>query len=99
MANVIVINPFEVPKGNEEQALEMWDTFAEYFHRQPGFVSAKLHRAIDPDARFHMVTVAEWESPNQFVAALKTPELQKIAEAATDHSPNFPGLYEVIRSS
>jgi hypothetical protein len=26
MANVIVINPFEVPKGKEGQALEMWDT-------------------------------------------------------------------------
>ena len=27
MANVIVINPFEVPKGKEEQALAMWDKF------------------------------------------------------------------------
>ena len=26
MANVIVINPFEVPKGKEGQALAMWDT-------------------------------------------------------------------------
>ncbi|MGH7452447.1 MAG: antibiotic biosynthesis monooxygenase family protein [bacterium] len=42
MANVIVINPFEVPKGKEEQALAMWDKFAEYFRRQPGYVSAKL---------------------------------------------------------
>ena len=60
MANVIVINPFEVPKGQESQALAMWDEFAEYFHRQPGYVSAKLHRAINPYARFHLVTVAEW---------------------------------------
>ena len=98
MANVIVINPFEVPEGKEEQALETWDTFAEYFHKQPGYVSARLHRAIGPDARFHLVTVAEWESPDHFVAALKHPELQEIAEAATDHSPNYPGLYEVIRT-
>ena len=98
MANVIVINPFEVPEGKEEQALETWDTFAEYFRKQPGYVSARLHRAVNPDARFHLVTVAEWESPDHFVAALNNPELQEIVEAATDHSPNFPGLYEVIRT-
>ena len=98
MANVIVVNPFEVPKGKEEQALAMWDKFAEYFRRQPGYVSSKLHRAISPDARFHLVTVAEWASPDHFMAALKNPELQRIAEAATDHSPNYPRLYEVIRT-
>ena len=92
MSNVIVINPFEVPKGNEEQALAMWDKFAEYFRKQPGYVSAKLHRAINPDTRFHLVTVAEWESPDHFMAALNNPELQKIVEAATDHFPNYPGL-------
>jgi hypothetical protein len=42
--------------------------------------------------------VAEWESPDHFVAALKNPELQEIVEAATDHSPNYLGLYEVIRT-
>jgi heme-degrading monooxygenase HmoA len=98
MANVIVINPFEVPKGKEEQALAMWDTFAEYFRKQPGYVSSKLHRAIDPDARFHLVTVSEWSSADHFMAALKNPELHKIVEAATDRSPNYPGLYEVIRT-
>lgn len=98
MANVVVINPFEVPKGKEEQALAMWDKFAEYFRRQPGYVSSKLHRAINSDARFHLVTIAEWASPDHFMTALKNPELQKIVEAATDHSVNYPGLYEVIRT-
>lgn len=50
------------------------------------------------DARFHLVTVAEWASPGHFMAALKIPELHKILETATDHSPNYPELYEVIRS-
>lgn len=93
-----MINPFEVPKGKEEQALAMWDKFAEYFCRQPGYVSSKLHRAINLDARFHLVTVAEWASGDHFMTALKNPELQKIVGAATDHSPNYPGLYEVIQT-
>lgn len=41
MANITVINPFEVPKVQEEQALAMWDRFAEYFRRQPGYISVK----------------------------------------------------------
>ena len=98
MANIIVINPFEVSEGMEDQALETWDKFAEYFRKQSGYVSAKLHRAINPDARFYLVTVAEWESPDHFMAALNNPELQEIAKAATDHSPNDPGIYEVIRT-
>ncbi len=36
MANIIVINPFEVSEGNEEQAIVMWDKFAAYFRKQPG---------------------------------------------------------------
>ena len=98
MANVIVINPFEVPKGKEEQSLTMWDKFAGYFRRQPGYVSAKLHRAINPDARFHLVTVAEWVSADHFLAALKNPELLAIAKEYKEDFPNYPGLYEVIRT-
>lgn len=32
------------------------------------------------------------------MAALKNQELHTILETATDHSLNYPGLYEVIRS-
>ena len=59
MANVTVINPFEVPEGKEEEALALWDKFADYFRKQPGYVSTKLHRAINPDARFHLINIAE----------------------------------------
>ena len=48
MSNVIVINPFEVPEGMEQEALTSWDTFAEYFSKQPGYVSTKLHQSRCP---------------------------------------------------
>ncbi len=98
MANVIVINPFEVPKGKEEQALAMWEKFAEYFCRQPGYVSTKLHRAINPDARFHIVSISEWASAEQFAAALSNPKVKAIAEGAMEDLRYYPGLYEVIRT-
>lgn len=97
MANVIVINPFEVDKGKEEDALASWAQFAAYFQKQPGYVSGKLHRAINPDARFHLVTVAEWESPETFMAALNNPELKRVMAAASYHPQSFPGLYESVQ--
>ena len=59
MPNITVINPFEVPHGKENEALTIWDKVAEFMRRQPGFVSAKLHRSVDPKAKFYLVTVAE----------------------------------------
>ena len=97
MTNVIVINPFEVPRGREDKALSMWDTFAEYFRRQPGYISTKLHKAT-PDAKFHLINIAEWESAEAFQAALDNPELLDIAKELPNDMPHYPGLYEVVRN-
>jgi heme-degrading monooxygenase HmoA len=59
MPKAIVINAIEVPEGHEDAALAAWEAFAEYFRRQPGYVSTKLHRAVGADARFRFVNVAE----------------------------------------
>ena len=70
MPNVILINLFEVPKGKGAAALRMWEKAAEYMKKQPGFVSTRLHRALAPDARFHLINIAEWESVENFQAAI-----------------------------
>ena len=41
--------------------------------QQPGYVSTRLHRSSDPDARFRFVNVAEWETAEAFGAALNHP--------------------------
>ena len=46
MTNITVINPFEVPQGREDEALSMWETFAEYFRKQPGYISTKPHSKV-----------------------------------------------------
>lgn len=98
MDKVIVINPFEVPQGREEEALAMWDAFAEYFRKQQGYISIRLHKAINPDAKFHLINIAEWESAEAFQAALSNPELQEVAKGLPGDIPHYPGLYEIIRS-
>ncbi len=98
MTYITVINPFEVPQGREKDALSMWETFAEYFRKQPGYISTRLHKAINPDAKFHLVNVAEWESAEAFQAALSNPELQDIAKELPGDIPSYPGLYQIIRT-
>jgi heme-degrading monooxygenase HmoA len=98
MPKVILINPFEIPKGKEEAALKMWEKAAEYLKQQPGFVSTRLHRALSPDARFHLINIAEWESAEKFLAAINSDEFKRLTEGAVAEFPHYPELYEVIRT-
>ena len=98
MSNAILINPFEVPAEKEEACLEIWERAALYMRKQPGFISTKLHRSLSPDARFHFVNIAEWESPQHFQAAINSEEFQQLSAGSMDTFPHFPGLYEIIRT-
>lgn len=94
--SVVLINPFEVPEGtDDEEFLRGWERAAEYMRQQPGFVSSRLHRALGSDARFRFINVAEWASPQDFQAAVTSDAFREIAKGA---GPGAPALYEVVRS-
>ncbi len=94
--SVVLINPFEVPEGTDDEAfLRGWQRAADFMQRQPGFLNSRLHRALRPDARFRFINVAEWESPQAFQAAVTSEEFREIAK---DAGPSFPALYEVVRT-
>ena len=94
--SVILINPFEVPGGtNDDDFLRGWERAAEYMRGQPGFLSSRLHRALAPDARFRFINVAEWASPQDFQAAVTSEQFRELARGA---APGSPALYEVVRS-
>ena len=96
--SVVLINPFEVPKGKEDEALAFWEKAAEYMRKQPGFISTKLHRSIAPDARFHLINIAEWESADHFMAVVQSKEFKALTGPYMDVFPHYPGLYEVVRT-
>jgi heme oxygenase (mycobilin-producing) len=98
MAKVILINPFEVPQGKEDECLVFWEKAAEYMRRQPGFISTKLHKAVIPGARFHFINVAEWESLERFQKAVENEEFKDLVAPFMTVFPHYPGLYEVIRT-
>ena len=97
MSEVVLINPFEVPEGKEAEALAYWDSVAEYMRRQPGFISTRLHKALEQKARFHFVNLAKWESAEAFAAATATEEFAKLVAPHLEEFPHFPALYEVVR--
>ncbi len=96
--NVTIINPIEVPAGREAEALAIWDRYAAYFSKQAGYVSTRLHRSLDPNAKFRFVNIAEWTSMPAFMAALNSEEIKTVGDGFPNDMPHYPAPYEVIRS-
>lgn len=92
----VLINPFEVPEGQEEEVILYWEKCAAVLKKQKGFISTKLHRAMMPHARFLLINIAEWETQADFFAAIQSEAFQAVAK--TSNVPNYPALYEVIRT-
>ena len=95
MANVVLINAFEVPSGKEEEFLQGWEEAREFMQLQKGYVATRLHRSLDPGARFRFINIAEWATAAEFQAALTHPTFVKLREAVP--FTHYPSLYEVIR--
>ena len=96
MESVVLINPFEVPADvDDARFLAGWEAAADYLRAQPGFLAARLHRAVSPNARFRFVNVAEWRSPQEFQAAVTSEGFRALANGTP---PNYPSLYEVVRA-
>lgn len=93
MESVVLINPFDVAAGQEEEFLARWREAADYLRQQEGFVSTRLHASLDPGARFRFVNVAEWRSPAHFRRAVGTEAFAQIARSMP--FTGFPGLYRV----
>jgi heme oxygenase (mycobilin-producing) len=96
--SVILINPFEVPAGQEAECLASWERAADYMRRQPGCIGTRLHKAIGPGARFAFINVAEWETPADFQRAASSEEFQQVIAGSMERFPHYPSLYEIIRT-
>lgn len=97
MPPVILINPFEVPPGREDECLTFWERVAAFMRRQPGFISTRLHQALNPGARFHFINLAEWATAEDFQAATASPEFLALVGPYMELFPHYPGLYQVVR--
>ena len=58
---VILISKFNVEPKDLDHFLKIWEENATNFKRQPGFISAQLHKGIAKSSVF--ISYAVWESP------------------------------------
>lgn len=99
---VTLLNPFRVFEGREAEFLHLWDQTGAIFAAQPGFVSARLVRAAarqPPGQRapYTHVNVAVWRSAQDYEAALRDPELRRLAARYAEVCTFAPALYETLR--
>jgi heme-degrading monooxygenase HmoA len=91
---VVLIEPFEVPGGQDERFLAGWDRARDVLARQRGYIGARLYRNIGP-GDFRFVDVARWSSPLMYARALQRQDFREAAKALPFAS--HPALYQVVR--
>ncbi len=97
MANVALINPFEVPLGREEECSRQWEKVQEYLKKHPGYISMRLYKAISSDARFRFISIAEWKSVDHYQAARESEEFKALTRGLQNTFPHYPAFYELER--
>ena len=89
-----LINTFTVAPEHQAELIRLLDAATEsVMKRQPGFISANIHRSLDGK---RVVNYAQWRSKADFEAMQKNPEAGRHMQAAGQMAEKFePVLYEV----
>jgi hypothetical protein len=91
---VLLIEPFEVPAGEDERFLAGWERVRGVFAARQGYLGTRLHRSLGP-ADFPLVAIVRWSSPLMYARALQQPEVEEALAAMP--FPGRPALYLLDR--
>jgi heme-degrading monooxygenase HmoA len=91
---VILVNIFTVIPADVDQFLAAWESDANWMKKQPGYISAQLHRGIAGSCLF--LNYAVWESVEHFRRAFTNPEFQNALGAYPSTASASPHLFEKI---
>jgi heme-degrading monooxygenase HmoA len=90
---VTLVNPFEVPAGEDDRFVAGWERARAGLADQRGYLGTRLHRSA-ATADFRFVNVARWSSPLMFARATQRPDFR--ATAADLPYRGHPALYSVV---
>jgi heme-degrading monooxygenase HmoA len=90
---VILINPFEVSDGGDEDFLAGWERAREFLRGQPGYLGTRLHRNVYSPAEFRYVNRGAFSTAEEFGRAISNPKFPGRAMPYKVH----PMLYEIVR--
>jgi heme-degrading monooxygenase HmoA len=74
VGSVILLNKFNVNPEDVDEFMKRWAADAAAFKKQPGFISAQLHRGIAGSSTF--INYAVWESAAHFKRAVNNVDVQ-----------------------
>jgi quinol monooxygenase YgiN len=91
-----LVNVFTVSRDNQQKLADLLvEATEKTMKRQPGFVSASIHRSLDGTK---VVNYAQWRNKADFEAMQKNPEARPHMEAAAALATFDPILCEVVES-
>jgi heme-degrading monooxygenase HmoA len=93
---VTLINVFSVPKGKEAEFVQWWQDVKASITTQPGFISGKFHRSLNPDGKFNFINMALWDNEEVYWKAYEksvTPMKAKLGQLGVEM---VPALYHVV---
>jgi heme-degrading monooxygenase HmoA len=97
--SVTLINAFTVPPQESEHFMRRWKDNARIMAGQPGFIRARMYRALVDDAELRFVNVAEWKSEKALSGARANPEFQASVQRLVNdpelHVTPRPAIYRV----
>lgn len=91
---VTLINPFEVPEGDEERFVAGWERARAALADQRGYLGTRLHRGVG-EGDFRFVHLARWSSPLMIARATQRPAFRE-AGAGLPYA-GHPALYSIVR--
>lgn len=90
---VTLVNVFTVEPANQQSLIDLLVAATEEtMRRQPGFVSANIHKSLDGQ---HVTNYAQWESEADFRAMLRNPQAREHMGRALEIARVEGYLYQV----
>jgi heme-degrading monooxygenase HmoA len=96
-SSVVLVNVFTLDKADEQIFLQAWQDDAQFMKRQPGFISAQLHRALGESPTYFNYAV--WESAADFRSAFMHPEFRAKMSAYPSSAVASPHLFQKVAVS
>ena len=91
---VTLINPFEVPAGEDDAFIKGWTMARDYLIQSEGLIDSALHKSLRPNAKYRFVNLALWKTVEHFQRATSDAEFRQLLQ----HMPyaHHPALYKVV---
>ena len=93
---VTVINRFSVEPENQKKLLQLLDDLKVVVERQPGFISANVHRNFEGT---RIVSYAQWDTKEDYQAVYTISEAKPILDEIKKISKFSWNLYDVVYTS